>query len=124
MKKRTEARKLSRISNGIWRSLQSCRLRDNLGVLESNVKSPTSKSNCQLFSHLQGLKAVLEVLLAQLPFRGRTTQLSFLDFEEAFSLFASYNLNSFQTNTHKKVMMKERDLESCFSIQNLGYVFI
>ena len=75
--KRTETRKLSSISNGAWRSLQSCSLRDNLAILESHIKSRTSKSNFQLFSH-QGLKAILNVILAQLPFGGRTTQLSFL----------------------------------------------
>ena len=79
----------------MWKSLQNCRIGENLDVINSFIKQYTNnQTHCELLFHLQGLKAILEILLADIPHGNRTVRLSFMTFDEGFSLFASYNPKS------------------------------
>ena len=93
--KRTETRQLSHVGKSVWKSLQNCRIGENLDVINSFIKQYTNnQTHSELLFHLQGLKAILEILLADIPHGNRTVRLSFMTFDEGFSLFASYNLKS------------------------------
>ena len=55
---------------------------------ENNMQSVTG--NC-LVSHLKGLRAVLQVLLCQIPTeRSKEVRQSYITFDEAFGLYLAY----------------------------------
>ena len=59
-------------------------------MINSFIKQYTNnQTHSELLHHLQGLKAILEILLADIPDGNRTVRLSFLTFDEGFSLYAS-----------------------------------
>ena len=90
--KRTETRQLSHVGKSVWKSLQNCRIGENLDVINSFIKQYiNNQTHSELLFHLQGLKAILEILLADIPHGNRTVRLSFMTFDEGFSLFASSN---------------------------------
>jgi hypothetical protein len=97
-KMRTEVRKYSNVSEHITISLQTnspdmCEeyLSERITFFErkENLGVETSSH----ISNLKGLCAILQVLMANIDLPGRTIRYSFLNFNEAFSLFMSYHPN-------------------------------
>ena len=87
---RAGVRKHSRVSPNVVVSLQSCDLKDNSSVLESKIDKAENEKHRQ---RLQGLKAILDVLLSQIDNSGNVmpdyTQ-SFMSFSDAFEQFLGF----------------------------------
>ena len=71
-------------------SLQSCKLNENLSVLQRKIERTSFGSS--LAEHLQGLQAILDCLLAKVHDVDDSIRVgSYISFEEAFSLFKGYS---------------------------------
>ena len=89
-------------------SLQSCKLNENLSVIQSKIERTSFGSS--FAEHLQGLRAILDCLLAKIhDVDGSIRVASYIYFEEAFSLFKGYS--SLQ---HGGVNIKTRDRRKRF----------
>ena len=74
----------------VLKSLQSCKLSDNLSVLETKIKNISLDTS--FAEHLRGLRAILDCLLAKVNcVDGSTRVVSYIDFGEAFNLYKSYS---------------------------------
>ena len=79
----------------MWKSLQYCKIGENLDVINSFIKQYTNnQTHSELLFHLKGLKAILEIPLDDIPHGNRIVRLSCMTFDEGFSLFASHNPKS------------------------------
>ena len=93
--KRSEIRLLSRETKNVRRSLQTCSLMENLAVLEKHINK--NNGNMRFQNHLKGLKAVLQVLLANITQSDGSVKVkSFIEFDEALSLYLGYTANATQ----------------------------
>ena len=63
---RTHLREQAFISEDILKSQQPCMIKDNLNILNQHI---ASLSSTEIKNHLKGLKAILEMLLVQVPSR-------------------------------------------------------
>ena len=78
------------INEVVLTSLQSCKLSDNLSVLETKIRSVSAGTS--FAEHLRGLRAILDCLLAKVNcVDGSTRVVSYIDFQEAFNLFKGYS---------------------------------
>ena len=74
----------------VLKSLQSCKLSDNLSGLETKIKNISWDTS--FAEHLRGLRAILDCLLAKVNcVDGSTRVVSYIDFGEAFNLYKSYS---------------------------------
>ena len=98
---RSEIRELSKKTVHVSKSLQTCGIKYNVKLLTEHIQKLKAPYTCDsgtpdiLLCHLQGLRAVLYLLLAQVPTPdGREVIHSYLKFGEAFALYLSYDKNS------------------------------
>ena len=78
--------------------LQKCCLKENLNVL---TKSIDKKSNKEIVDHLRGLRAVLQVLRAQVSTpEGIEIKQSYVSFNDAFSLYLGYSTGKTTASLH------------------------
>ena len=95
---RAGVRKHSRVSLNVVASLQSCDLKYNSSVLESEIDKAENEKHRQ---RLQGLKAILDVPLCQIDNSGDGmpdyTQ-SFMSFIDAFEFFIGFSTRNISTN--------------------------
>lgn len=82
---RSKARKESSIGKRLRKSLQTCKVRNNLAKLEGLLKCATSKS---LSNILEGLLYILRQLLAQSESNGKA--IGFLSFENAYGFYCGF----------------------------------
>ena len=80
----------------ILKSLQTCYLKENMKLLESHIdrleNNTESATGNGLMSQLKGLRAVLQVLLCQIPTeQGKVVRQSYITFDEAFGLCLAYS---------------------------------
>ena len=105
---RSSIRCLSKENEVVLKSLQSCKLSENLPVLESKIKKISPDSS--FAEPLRGLRAILDCLLAKANYAdGSTRIVSYIDFEEAFNLYKSYS-----SLPHGGVNIKTRDQRKRF----------
>ena len=93
---RTDIRKNCKVTENILKSLQKCYLKENMKLLESHIdgleNNTESATGNGLMSHLKGLRAVLQVLLCQIPTeQGKEVRQSYITFDEAFGLYLAYS---------------------------------
>ena len=110
---RSQIRRESGIMKNVLKSCQSCSVKDNLNILDDEIGKLENGSSyeysrsCHLW-HLKGLKAVLKMLLVDIPNEyGSSIRRSFIEFEEAFDLFLGYSPNQVQKDRHMKKRFKE-----------------
>ena len=97
---RAEIRHQTKVSENILKSLQKCCLKENLNVL---TKFIDKKSNKEIVDHLRGLRAVLQVLLVQVPTPQRIEiKQSYMLFDDAFSLYLGYSTGKTTASLHLK----------------------
>ena len=95
-KVRSAVRKNSRLSEQVQASLQKLSSTDCEKYLSQRIEylSQTKLSSEETSYHvdnLKGLRAVLEILMANIPLSGKEVRLSFVEFDEALSVFMSYH---------------------------------
>lgn len=91
---RSEIRKRSRQNQYVLKSLQPCGISQIKLVLDKAVTQCETKRP-EFLAHLKGLRAVLQILLAELPARDTiTVRKSYSSFEDAFELFQAYSLST------------------------------
>jgi hypothetical protein len=106
---RAQIRHLSRKSENVRKSLQACGLTNNRDVLKGHIERLEKTQIIKSFVyHLKGIYAVLELLQAHIPTAsGQDIVQSYLSFNEAFSLYISYDLTSLPSKL-KQQHVKER----------------
>ncbi|CAB4016395.1 Hypothetical predicted protein [Paramuricea clavata] len=105
-------------NKAVLSSLQSCKLKENLSVLEDKIAKVSSGS--QLWEHLRGLRAILDSLLANVACsNGSTRVASYIEFEEAYHLFLGYctfgstNIKDTDKKKHFKEMLLHPNYGLC-----------
>ena len=101
---RTHLREQAFISEDILKSQQPCMIKDNLNILNQHIASLNST---EIKNHLKGLKAILEMLLVQVPsLKGSSVRQSYMPFDEAFGLFMSYSPNAVNESSNARYQRK------------------
>lgn len=108
-KLRSAVRKSSKLSEQLQSSLQTLSSLDCERYLSERIEYLSQTKFSLETSHhvdnLKGLRAVLAILMANIPLSGKEVRLSFMDFDEAFSLFLSYrplSVKSLLKDRHQK----------------------
>lgn len=88
-KVRTSIRTNTVTNSVVLSSFQSCKLKDNLDILERKILNVSP--GYRLWEHLRGLRAILDCLLADITcVNGSSRVKSYMDFDEAYHLYLSY----------------------------------
>lgn len=99
-KVRTDIRRSSKFSEQVLTSQQTCALSENETILSTRIDSLEGHVNkiAEKFSptetnvnNLKGLRAIFQILMANIDCNDRTTRCSYMDFEEAFAMFLSFH---------------------------------
>ena len=106
---RSQLRLRSRIEKNVWRSLQPCKVVDNISVLKNRVvnfseSNPTRK-------HVEAFVQIMEMLTSQVPHSsGAEFSQAWLPFNEAYSVFLSYS----HPNHNCNHLLDDKDLRKQF----------
>lgn len=86
---RSTIREKSTVNEAVLASLQCCKIKDNMAILDGKISKVTRGST--LYQHLSGLRAVLYSLLALIPDEdGTVKRQTYLGFDEAYLLFLAF----------------------------------
>ena len=98
---RSELSQMSKSSSGasdILTSCQTCDAKVDLLILNKHIQKISSNpvkmtdDILSLLNHLKGLRAIWQILTATVPeVTGCERRISYMDFEEAFSLYSGYS---------------------------------
>ena len=96
---RSDIRQKSRVTENVLRSMQTCSIKDNLEILNDQIsklcKDEVKRNiNLSLINHLKGLRAILQMLIVQIPSQqqhGKEIRNTNMDFTEAFELYTAYS---------------------------------
>ena len=114
-KLRSKIRECSSVSEHVRVSLQTCHILKYEDILTERIsyveqKLSLTHENQAHSQSLRGLRAILQILLANVEIPGKTVQHSFLNFEDAFALFLSFKvdaLNEMLADRHQKKMFTD-----------------
>ena len=96
---RSDIRQKSRVTENVLRSMQTCSIKDNLEILNDQIsklcKDEVKRNiNLSLINHLKDLRAILQMLIVQIPSQqhhGKEIKNTYMDFTEAFELYMAYS---------------------------------
>ena len=116
---RSKTRKESSIGKRLRKSLQTCKVRNNLAKLKGLLKCAASKS---LSNILEGLLYILRQLLAQSESKGKA--IGFLSFEDAYGFYLGLiECTPEETNFRDHLLHKDHGL-CVIVIEILGKCYI
>eukprot|EP00794_Sanderia_malayensis_P008470 gene8470-9377_t len=112
---RSKIHECSRVSEYIRVSLQTCHILKCEDILTERItyveqKLSSTHENQAHSQSLKGLRAILQILLANVEFSGKTLRHSFLKFDDAFALFLSFKVdavNEMLADRHQKKMLTD-----------------